>query len=184
MATGQLLAHGISLGLSVLAMVIVQLFSVRIGSGRFGVISSLFLGLAIGLAVLLVGEVMCLQQSKGKTLDDLGLTISNLILFLCGWYFYFHFINIGEASLRIRVLREASRFPGQPVERLLAVYNVRTIVETRMARLVQDGQLVVQGDVFLPGKPRMVVVAKIFSLIRWLLLGRTFATGSPEAKLR
>lgn len=169
----QLLLHAGALAGALLFTAFVQLLSVRVSSGRIGVVASLFIGFAAGLAALVAGEAVIAWRGPGEFADNLALACANFVLFVCCWYFYFHFINIGEASLRIRVLREAERFSGQPVESLLEVYNVRTVVGTRMKRLVEDGQLVVVEDRFQAGKPRMVMVAKAFSLLRWLLLGQT-----------
>ena len=172
-AESQLAVH---LGVLLAALVctgLVQLLSVRLSRGRLGVVASLFVGFAAGLVILATGELLALLRGPGTLADSLGLAAANGILFVCLWYFYFHFINIGEASLRIRVLREAERMSGRPLDDLLAVYNVRTVVAARMERLVHDGQLVVHGGRFRAGKPRMVVVAKAFSFLRWLLLGQT-----------
>ena len=168
----QLAWHLGALSVALLCTGMVQLLIVRASHGKIGVVSSLFIGFAAGLLVLLAGEILCGLRWPDQPADNIALAIANFVLFVCCWYFYFHFINIGEASLRIRVLREAERFSGQPVETLLEVYNVRTVVGTRMKRLVEDGQLVVVGERFQAGKPRMVVVAKAFSLLRWLLLGQ------------
>lgn len=172
---------GIHLGVLVTALFctgIVQLLSVRMSGGRLGVVVSLFLGFLVGLAVLVLGQGLALFRAGGALADNLALGLANGVLFVSLWYFYFHFINIGEASLRIRVLREATRFSGRPMADLLAVYNVRTVVSTRLERLLQDGQLVILKEGrFGAGKPRMVLVAKIFSFLRWLLLGRTAQPG-------
>jgi hypothetical protein len=151
---------------------VVQLVSVRVGGGRIGVIFSLFIGFAAGLGLLLLGEVAIWAREQGSLVDNIAVGAANAVLFVCCWYFYFHFINIGEASLRIRVLREVSLVEGGRVQNLLEVYNVRTVVETRVERLLSDGQLVRQGDRLVPGKPRMILVSKAFALLRLLLLGR------------
>jgi hypothetical protein len=173
----QILAHLYVLVVALLCTALVQLLSVRLCAGKIGVVGSLFLGFAAGLVVLLAGEVLVCFRGLGLLADGIALGLANFVLFVCCWYFYFHFINIGEASLRIRVLREAARVSGRPLEDLLAVYNVRTVVETRMLRLVQDGQLVVSGDRYCAGKPRMVLVAKAFAALRWLLLGEVSRNG-------
>jgi len=168
----QLSAHLTALVVALLCTALVQLLSVRLSGGRIGVVASLFLGFAAGLLILLAGEVLVCSQGPGPLADGVAVAVANFVLFVCCWYFYFHFINIGEASLRIRLLREMARVSGGCVEDVLAVYNVRTVVETRMQRLVDDGQLVLVGERYRPGKARMVFVAKAFSVLRWLLLGK------------
>lgn len=168
----QLASHFFVLAIALLGTGMVQLLSVRLSGGKIGVVLSLFLGFVAGAGLLAVGELMVTLRGPGLISDSLGLAAANGVLFVCLWYFYFHFINIGEASLRIRVLREAERCSGQPLDALLAVYNVRTVVTARMERLVRDGQLILEGERFRPGKSRMVIVAKAFSFLRWLLLGQ------------
>ena len=181
MSNAQLALHFGVLVTALLCTGIVQLLSVRLSGGRVGVVASLFVGFVAGLAFLVLGEGFAVFRAGGTLADNLALGLANGVLFVCLWYFYFHFINIGEASLRIRVLREAARFSGRPIDDLLAVYNVRTVVGTRMERLVQDGQLVIIGENrFGAGKPRMVVVAKAFSFLRWLLLGQAAISASES----
>jgi hypothetical protein len=173
METPNLAAHALSLVLALACTAAAQLLAVRVSNGRIGVVMSLFIGFLVGLCVLGVSEVLVGRWAGGLRADHVAMASANFVLFVCCWYFYFHFVNIGEASLRIRVLREAARFSGSPLEDLLAVYNVRAVVATRLERLVEDGQLVVADDRFCAGKQRMVLVAKTFALLRWLLLGQT-----------
>jgi hypothetical protein len=167
-----LVLHAIVLIAALAFTSLVQLMSVRLSGGKIGVVLSLFVGFVGGLIVLILGEAAVAARAQSAVLDNLAVGLANLVLFVCCWYFYFHFINIGEASLRIRVLREVERIEGRPVEHLLEAYNVRTVVETRVQRLLSDGQLVRQGDLLAPGKPRMILVSKAFALLRLLLLGK------------
>lgn len=176
MTTSDLGLHAIVLVAALACTSIIQLMSVRFSGGKIGVVLSLFIGFAGGLIVLILGEAVVAARAQGTFIDNVGVGLANLVLFVCCWYFYFHFINIGEASLRIRVLREVERIEGRPLEHLLEVYNVRTVVETRVERLLSDEQLVRQGDRLAPGKPRMILVSKAFALLRLLLLGKAANT--------
>lgn len=174
----QLAFHAAVLIGALLITAMTQLTAVRFLGGRIGVVMSLFIGFAGGLAALIVGETILFLRSEVACSDCSGLALANAVLFICCWYFYFHFINIGEASLRIRVLREAAtRTGGITMRELLSVYNVTTVIETRASRLVADGQLIIKDGFFYAGQPRMVVVARAFSFARWVLLG-------PEAARR
>lgn len=174
----QLAFHATVLIGALLITAAVQLMTVRLSSRCMGVVMSLFVGFAAGLSALATGEVILLLRLEAAYADCIGLALANFVLFICCWYFYFHFINIGEASLRIRVLREAAaRTEGVTMQELLSVYNVNTVIETRVARLAADGQLVAKEGLFHAGQPKMVVVASIFSFARWALLG-------PEAARR
>jgi hypothetical protein len=172
MSPSDLGLHAIVLIAALACTAFIQLMSVRFSGRKIGVVRSLFIGFAGGLFVLVVGEVAVAARAQGAVLDNLGVGLANVAIFVCCWYFYFHFVNIGEASLRIRVLREVERFEGKPLSQLLEVYNVRVLVETRVQRLLSDGQLVRSGDRLVPGKPRMILVSKAFSFLRLLLLGK------------
>jgi hypothetical protein len=171
----QLWQHALLLVAALLVTGAVQIVSVRFSRGSVGVVASLFVGFAAGALVGMVGELYLLIWGQGRAADNLCLGLSNAVVFVCCWYFYFHYVNIGEASLRIRILREVGAVGGCAPEQLLAVYNSRIVVETRMKRLVTDGQLLVSDGRYYAGKPRMVLVAKAFSALRWLLLGRASA---------
>lgn len=174
----QLAFHAVVLIGALLITAAAQLTAVRFLGGRIGVVMSLFIGFAGGLVALIVGEAILFLRSEVAYSDCIGLALANAVLFICCWYFYFHFINIGEASLRIRVLREVRvRAGGVTMEELLNVYNVTTVIAARTSRLVADGQLTIRDGLFYAGQPRMVVVARAFSFARWVLLG-------PEAARR
>jgi hypothetical protein len=170
MADHILFAHAAVVLLALLCTALAQLLSVRLC--WCGVVGSLFFGLAVGLVALIAGAACISIQWNDSLSNNLALGAANFVLFVCCWYFYFHFINIGEASLRIRLLREVAENPGRPLEGVLAVYNVSEVVRIRIKRLVGDGQLVETASVYQPGAPRMVLVAKAFAVLRWLLLDK------------
>lgn len=178
MTTHDLGWHAGLLAGSLVITALVQLASVRLSGARIGVVLSLFVGFAAGIAALTIGEVVLCARGNGSLADNIALGLANAVLFVCCWYFYFHFINIGEASLRIRVLREVARHSGKPLDHLLGVYNVQTVVETRVERLVGGGQLLREGGRLFPGKPRLIVVSKAFAFLRLLLLGRAANKGN------
>jgi uncharacterized membrane protein len=166
---------------ALLATASFQILGVRLAGMQ--VVDSLLAAFVPGVLVLAAAEGWLLLRGSESWNETLALAAANAILFVCGWYFYFHFINIGEASLRIRVLREAAVRPGCSLEDLLLAYNVGTVVGTRLDRLVADGQLRRVGDRYHAGKPRMVVVAKAFRILRWLLLGNAVAGQTPKTAL-
>jgi len=167
--------HAIVLAFALLVTGIIQIGCVRFSRSTIGVVSSLFVGFVLGFIGLLSGEFFLASSGTGGLVDSICLGISNAVLFVCSWYFYFHYINIGEASLRIRILREIDAVEGCTPQQLFCVYNTRVIVETRMKRLVADGQLIHRQGRYYAGKARMVLVAKVFTALRWVLLGRASA---------
>jgi hypothetical protein len=172
MSETQLSQHALILVFSLLVTGIVQIGIVRFSCCLIGVVFSLFVALALGLIVLVSGEIFLAVWGMGALTDNVCLSMSNTALFICFWYFYFHYINIGEASLRIRILREVASADGCLPEQLLYAYNTRVVVEARMQRLLANGQLLCIHGRYYAGKRRMILVAKAFTVLRWLLLGK------------
>ena len=104
----QLFQHALLLFVALLVTGVVQIGSVRFSRGSIGVVASLFVGFASGLVVLIGGAIFLSVWGAGALKDSVCLGIANTVLFVCCWYFYFHYVNIGEASLRIRIMREVA----------------------------------------------------------------------------
>jgi hypothetical protein len=168
----QLFQHALLLFVALLVTGVVQIGSVRFSRGSIGVVASLFVGFASGLVVLIGGAIFLSVWGAGALKDNVCLGIANTVLFVCCWYFYFHYVNIGEASLRIRIMREVAAASGCSLKQLLTAYNTRVVVGARMKRLVADGQLIYSEGRYRAGRPRMVLVAKAFAALRWVLLGK------------
>jgi hypothetical protein len=100
---------------------------------------SVFFGLAMGLTALLFLSGWWPAPVLGEVWPLRGV---NLILFLAANYCYLHYLNIGEASLRIRLLKEIEKSPGGlSREKIEELYSARTIVDARLRRLSENGQI-------------------------------------------
>jgi hypothetical protein len=101
-------------------------------------------------------------------------TLTNLLIYVILSYGYFHFVNLGETARRIRILREIAEAPtGLSVAELLTRYNARQIVEIRLRRLLQNGQICVQADRYIIGKPVMLSMAYTIVWLKRLMLGKS-----------
>lgn len=95
-----------------------------------------------------------------------GLTYAAL-----GWG-YFHFVNMGIASLRIRMLREMEEAGGSlERSRLLGEYNSDSVAALRIRRLTAGGHFVVIDERYYIGKRRFLIVARLFDGLRRFLFG-------------
>lgn len=149
------------LGLIVALNVIVQLFWVR-KSGKF-TYGSLFLGFFMGLFAV------SFLTYRGD------LELSDIILYGAISYCYFHYVNIGEASVRIRVLSEILSAGGTLEQsRILELYDANHILEARLNRLTERQELQIKDQRFYLGKPRILLVAKFFRLLKLLLMGKKY----------
>lgn len=149
-----------------------QIGMVRATGGRMSVVKSLLAGYACGL----IGLAVCWLSSVTAETDSgdfWPLLLVDAALYTVASYCWFHYVNIGDASVRIRVLREIAE-AGRPLSRreILDRYSAATIIDTRLERLVASGQLVESGGRYRLGKPRMILVAQFFDFLKFVVLGK------------
>lgn len=108
--------------------------------------------------------------------DVVNLTMVDYILFVCIYslysYGYFHIINIGESSIRIRILNEINQAGGSfSRSEVLNKYNANDIVQNRIKRLTRDEQIIRRNDHYFIGKSHLLLVAKIFQILKKIVFG-------------
>ncbi len=139
-----------------------------------GYFRSVMAAFGAGLAALLVLEGVRYGVDSGDTFEFSVLLASNLAVYACLGFLFFNAVNVGEASIRVRILRELMAADGAIAEaELLSRYNDRTILSNRLARLLENGQIRRQdGRYFLePGK--LLLIAKLIRVVKYLLFRRT-----------
>lgn len=105
--------------------------------------------------------------------DRAGVIVENMIVYILFSYCYFHFINLGETSRRIRILRELTESDhGLSWAQLLARYNAQEIMERRLRRLIKNGQVIVTNDQFHIGRPFVLWMAYALMFLKRVLLGK------------
>jgi hypothetical protein len=103
----------------------------------------------------------------------ISLFIVNLVTFSALGYGYFHFINLGVTARRIRLLIELMESEGGlAYEELLQKYNAREMVDNRLGRLLDSGQVVLTEGKYFIGKPVMLLMAKAMVAMKLLVLGK------------
>jgi hypothetical protein len=137
-------------------------------------VHSAILGFAAGLIVLAIGEVLRFTAYPVGLLEGLVTLAGDLAIYGCAAFLFFNFINAGESSIRIRILREL-RAMDRPltVTALLKAYNDFVILDTRLGRMISNHQIE-----YTDGRYRLVAhtllrPAKLFRFLKWLLLRRT-----------
>ncbi|MBF0274124.1 MAG: hypothetical protein HQK84_02715 [Nitrospinae bacterium] len=148
----------------------------HIAINRLGLLSqlkSIFVCFGIGaIAVLLMVFLLSLSCIGIELLPQL---ILNEISYGALGYGYFHFVNLGETARRIRIIREIfdSGEKGMSEEEILAIYNAKTIVNVRLNRLLNNGQIILkEGKYFVHGTPLMNIISSIMLFLKVLLLGK------------
>lgn len=159
------------LGLAV--NVLVQILSFRL-IPSMGLLKSVFMGFGVGMLYVLGSEYFIFTQSAAESMRDfLPNVLSNILT--CGvlGYCYFHFINLGETGRRIRIVRELLNAGGLSMEGLLQRYNTSDMVEIRLTRLLNSGQIIERNGMLFIQSQFLLRASRIMVLMKKIILGKT-----------
>jgi hypothetical protein len=152
--------------------VFVQIFGVRYIPG-LTLLKSVIAGFVVG-SISVIG-LACYLWRYFPILPQilLGLMTTNFLIYSGLGYCYFHFINLGETARRIRILRELCETPeGLSQEEILERYNAKHIVDMRLRRLLDNGQIVERQGRYYIGSPVMLFIAKSIIALKFVILGK------------
>ena len=151
-------------------MLVVQGGALRLRRGdRF--FGSVVVGFVVGLLVVLALQAVLLLVFP-RNLDRWVLAlVANPAIFVMLAYCFYNFINLGHASIRIRIFKECDDRGGFITrEELRAVYDDELIKEARLQRLLEGGDVVRENGRWKMVNPRLVPVAKmVFGLKKFVL---------------
>ena len=136
---------------------------------------SIFAGLGFGFLSLISLESYYFSVVSKPMPEHAGIFITHLITYVSLGYCYFHFINLGETARRIRILIELSNAQeGLSIDEILIRYNAREIVQRRLGRLTESGQIVYKDNRYYIGKNGMLFISKLLSFVKVILIGKSF----------
>ncbi|MFA5039208.1 MAG: hypothetical protein WC732_05970 [Candidatus Omnitrophota bacterium] len=146
------------------ANAVFHVFFSRVGKLRR---NALPLGAFLGLVIL-----ACLDLGAGGNPERILTDGAIYVLFS---YCYYHFNNLGETARRVRILRELSNAPiGLTSAELLACYNAGEVLDRRLRRLEESGQLARKGAVYVvAGGAFLPAIAGAMHFLKRLLFRRT-----------
>ena len=151
-------------------MVVVQAVVLRARRGEqfFG---SVVMGFVAGLLVVLAIQALLLLVFPRNSDRWVLALVANPAIYVMLAYCFYNFINLGHASIRIRIFNECDDRGGLITrEELRAVYDDELIKEARLQRLLEGGDIVRENGRWKLVNPRLVPVAKmVFSLKRFVL---------------
>ncbi len=120
---------------------VLQILSLRFFQ-RIGLLRSIYLGFFAGLTVLACFWPNIFLRLSPFLSVNLSFAAASMSIYLCLSYSYFHFLNLGETARRIRILRELyDSKEGLSYGELLERYNANMIIEVRLKRLIDSGQI-------------------------------------------
>ena len=98
--------------------------------------------------------------------------VSNLLIYALLGYCYFHFVNMGETARRIRILTElASTREGLSLREILERYSSKDIIDRRLARLVNSGQIKCENGRYYTGSAAVLTMAKFLAAAKKIIFG-------------
>lgn len=134
----------------------------------------LIAGFFAGFAVTLVLTLLAALRGGSRGADLVALTALEVLTYSALGWCYFHFVNLGVASLRIRVLEEIAEAGGSlSASDLGLLYDDVVMAENRIRRLHAGGHIVLRDDRFHNGRAFFRAIARTFVVLRWLIIGRS-----------
>ena len=154
------------------ANVVVQAAGFRFCS-KLSLLKSIMLGFAAGVVMVCAIEAHSALNHPRLPYDESGIFLMNLLTYSALGYCYFHFVNLGETARRVRILREVYDSPnGLKIEEILARYNAKSIIQYRMDRLLNNGQVIVDNGRYIIGNPSMLLFSRILLFLKFILIGK------------
>lgn len=137
---------------------------------KITLLKSILSGFVAGLSALLSVHVVLPAPSQ---VEAFGLLATNLIIYSALGYCYFHFLNLGETARRIRILRELYMTKdGLTLDEILEKYNSRRMVEMRLGRLLNSGQVILADGRYYIKSSFLLTAARVISFMKLLVLGK------------
>jgi hypothetical protein len=127
----------------------------------------------IGLGALVAVEVvaMAFGQSVGSALAAMILVDGPI--YACLAYGYANFVNLGHASVRIRIYRELLDSPrGIEVAELRTKYDEAGMLTTRLQRMLDAEDLAFDGSAYRLRKTRLLAISNTIFGLKKAVLGR------------
>ena len=150
----------------------VQVFVFRCSSST-KLLKSLVSGWTTGFASVSLIEIYNFSAFSGAAQDFIAILITNLIIYCSLGYCYFHFINLGETARRVRILRELhDSKKGLSMAEILERYSAKDIIEKRINRLIDTGQIIYKNGRYYTGSPAMLLIAKIITTMKLIITGK------------
>jgi|FEC22Drversion2_1045045.scaffolds.fasta_scaffold00873_7 hypothetical protein len=157
-----------------------QLILARVMSGQ-RLLLLIVIAFAIGLAVTATVAFWALRLGEVALFDGIALGTSVLLIYGAAGLVMFALINLGETSLRIRMmklLREAREDITR--EQLIADYDDAALVAVRLKRLEDKAQARVVADVFFPRRSLLFMASAMVRLMKRIVYGRRHLAANVE----
>jgi hypothetical protein len=140
---------------------------------RWSLVPVMVLAFCAGLLAAAAMTIFALLAAAPSPLDALALSASILIIYSAAGFALFAIANLGETSLRIRLMRTLLENPeGVPRDRLMASYDESALVAIRLERLQDKAQARVADGVFYSRPSSLFFVAFGIRGLKRIIYGR------------
>jgi tetratricopeptide (TPR) repeat protein len=143
-------------------------------SKRFGrgLVFSIFGGFIIGALVTAFFLGIALYVQPVAALDGLALSASVFFIYGAAGFLLFAIINLGETSLRVRIMELLLEHPqGLTRREILDRYDDRHLLEVRLQRMVDNGQVTFEAGKFHTRASVLLLASRGIFFLKWLLYG-------------
>ena|SRR5437764_244539 len=148
-----------------------QIVVFRLQHGRH-FLRSIAFGFFLGGAALLIAQ--CIWPPDPSPIEAWSKALLvNLPCYAALSYCFFNFANLGQSSIRVRIYAKvAARSGGVSVLEIAREYNEAMLLEMRLQRLVESGDLALRDGRYFLGRKRFVPIARVIFWIKRLILGK------------
>ena len=170
-----LIQHILALTISLALNATVQLTSRRLLGARISVFRSALLGFFFGALTLVILRA-ALHFTDESSIADPVMLLGDFLIYVGAGYCWLHYVNIGEASVRLRLAYEIldAEPLGLTPEELAQRYGIRQIIDLRLSRLVAADELIPREGRYYLARPKMLVVARVFACMRRIVLDDSY----------
>jgi hypothetical protein len=141
-------------------------------SANSSLLNAIFASFGIG-GVLSASLALCvLIGERSSVLDGGSLFLCVMIVYIASGIIIFALINLGETSLRIRMLGKLIDSPlGVSRSDLVADYDDRALLDIRLRRLREKGQAKFVGGVYYSRRSLLFFAASAIRVLKAILYG-------------
>ena len=139
---------------------------------RAGLLASIFLAFIGGTVACCAVLAIALSIHDQPLLDKLALSAAVLVVYGAAGFVLFAIINLGETSLRIRMMQLLLEQPdGLSRTEILTRYNNALILSVRLQRMIDNRQVTVSGEALYPRISILFLAVCGIWFLKWLTYG-------------
>lgn len=150
-----------------------QISLIRLRHGR-SLAQSVLEAFAAGAAVTAAGTAVAwLYETPLLLAEGVGLAASMFAAYSSAAFVLFALVNLGDTSLRVRLIGYLLEHPdGLCPAKLLEFHPDTDLIELRVRRMKEAGQVRVDDGRLYPRFSALSMVATGISILKWMLYGR------------